>query len=431
MHNAIKTRRGASNSPADDGKYAQQADEAYERRPPETSSLEPKARREPRITVIPARVDSFLYYSEGKPYTDKKSSEIKQSRYYKSQHIDREFWTNAFSSFAPNIVKEKTEASWFSPTLFKTEGARKNDQAVAIWFLVFDVDAGQTFDEAVSLVRPYQAFVYTSFSHQQPKRQEPPCDRLRIVLPMAVPFFFSDHDEQGVLSGVDVWSRVYLAVAKSLAVPADEACKDAARLFYMPCCIEENGIHYKQVKCEGAFFTIDPEIIETVKATLRKEVEEKTKNRATLNSPKQLREKPTASDRKNGARKESLAEVQSALNTIDPCLGYVDWRNIIFALHAEFAATPLGDAALDAIIEWSARSDKFIDGEVDGIWGAAKLGEDCGQLITMGTFWFIAKQHGYNRPSSVEDQSTSENATSFASYAQQLRARCAMQEPPK
>jgi hypothetical protein len=58
------------------------------------------------------------------------------------------------------------------------------------------------------------------------------CSKIRVFVPLATPWT-SDRYENGH-AAADAWEKLYLAVGRHYGLQFDEACKDVARLFYLP-----------------------------------------------------------------------------------------------------------------------------------------------------------------------------------------------------
>lgn len=82
-----------------------------------------------------------------------------------------------------------------------------------------------------------------------------------------------------------------------------------------------------------------------------------------------------------------LSEAQSALNSLDPDMGYDDWYRVGMALHAMGAPFDLWD-------EWSSRGQKYNGAEMAAKWASFE-----GQGIGEGTLWRMAEEGGWKSPS--------------------------------
>lgn len=143
----------------------------------------------------------------------------------KSAAVDWETLLKEFRSHEQRI--DKLGGACWSPTYF--EGKRGNDHAREVSLAVFDLD--DCPDVALSglgdRLAPYTYALHSTWT--------PGCYRL--ILPLSKP--------------VDArrWPETWDAIAGELMIPADRACRDAARLYFLPSCSPE--IYAQAVCCEN------------------------------------------------------------------------------------------------------------------------------------------------------------------------------------
>ena len=83
----------------------------------------------------------------------------------------------------------------------------------------------------------------------------------------------------------------------------------------------------------------------------------------------------------------TLAQIEDRLGYLDASMGYSEWLAVLAAVHAETEGSPEG---LHLVETWSARSPKYVPGEVEGKWSS--LGGRAG--ITGGTLLSMARAAG-------------------------------------
>jgi len=110
--------------------------------------------------------------------------------------------------------KAKFGPSW-SPTTF--DGQRSNENADEVSVLVYDLDdLLPDFEKSLARLRGLQCIVHSTHTHTAQKPRLRACVALSRPVPAAS------------------WRAVWLAAAIDLELPADPACKDPARLYFLP-----------------------------------------------------------------------------------------------------------------------------------------------------------------------------------------------------
>jgi hypothetical protein len=131
-------------------------------------------------------------------------------------------WPDDFLESLP--VEDKEDAPLWSPASFRPDTRRASANVTTLSALVLDYDGkdGTAPDiEALALLwanTGLQFVLHTSYSHT------PDAHRLRIILPYARPATPDEHAQ--------AWAW---AQARSAPYVIDPACKDAARMYYVPC----------------------------------------------------------------------------------------------------------------------------------------------------------------------------------------------------
>lgn len=137
----------------------------------------------------------------------------------------REMDATAFQALLsePVMVRSgKLDAPGWMPVVMRPGAThRRTESVAAVWALVVDLDHGAEWDDVVGAIRGagYRAHAHTTWSHT-PERH-----RLRVVLPFEAqcPAF--------------QWRKVWGAGARwaaSWGAEVDGACKDPARLYFLP-----------------------------------------------------------------------------------------------------------------------------------------------------------------------------------------------------
>jgi hypothetical protein len=124
----------------------------------------------------------------------------------------------------------------------RIEGTRRASHVIEVSCLVLDHDDGETVADAASRWSRYAHIVYTTWSHTDDEH------RCRVVVPLERP-----------VPG-RMWSRVYRDTMQRLGIPADPACSDPCRMYYVPCV--GNGGPHMRVAIEGPLLDLLPRAVE-------------------------------------------------------------------------------------------------------------------------------------------------------------------------
>lgn len=133
----------------------------------------------------------------------------------------------------------------------RIEGDRRASNVVEVSCLVLDHDDGEHIADAASRWGDWAHIVYTTWSHTSEHH------RCRVVVPLAQP-----------VPG-RMWSAVYRDTMQRLGIPADPACSDPCRMYYVPC-IGAGGPHMR-VALDGPYFDMLPRAMELHEAQRARE----------------------------------------------------------------------------------------------------------------------------------------------------------------
>ena len=115
--------------------------------------------------------------------------------------------------------ERKQDATLWSPVIV-SDLARKSASVTHVTALVYDFDHGAEWDDVVGVAVAFRLrhWAYSTFQHTEEAH------RFRLVLAVdeAIP--------------ADLYPRVWRGFADMVGWPVDEACKDLARMYYVPSC---------------------------------------------------------------------------------------------------------------------------------------------------------------------------------------------------
>lgn len=126
-----------------------------------------------------------------------------------------------FSKFISLRVRAEKDGPAFSPCIYEEGKSRGNGNVKEMTAIVFDIDNGTPFDEHFNFGVFHVA--YTSWSHT------PELEKWRLIFPLAepIPVRYWRH----------IWPRfieMWNELVPQYQDAPDKACKDAARLYYLP-----------------------------------------------------------------------------------------------------------------------------------------------------------------------------------------------------
>jgi P4 family phage/plasmid primase-like protien len=137
----------------------------------------------------------------------------------------------------PKIVSAKEEAPLFCPAKFRKGTKRSSQNVESVSMLVFDMDCGVGWADFAKQWESagWTFWIYTTFKHVAD------APRWRAVFPLLEPVPISHWE--------DVWTSF---VKKLVKDQADPACKDAGRMYYLPCCSPQAQPQFHSVFSLGA-----------------------------------------------------------------------------------------------------------------------------------------------------------------------------------
>jgi hypothetical protein len=173
------------------------------------------------------------------------------------------------------------------------------------------------------------------------------------------------------------WRHAYLGFAVQLGLDVDPACAGLSHASYLPCSHIDRLQTYEWAFIPGDLLA--PSVLAEIgDQAVRDEDEKREAFRSRTDNA------------------DDLDEIRAALQVIPASCEYVVWRNIIWAVKSAFAETDLEDAARNLMDEWS-QTDPLLysTNSFDRVWEDGRADVEGG--ITLGTFWHIAGEHGFNR----------------------------------
>lgn len=134
-------------------------------------------------------------------------------------------WEQLCKKFeTPEIASEKKNVRLFSPATFKDGSKRSAQNVELIHMALLDMDGGHDPTDFVNewSKKGIEFIVYTTWSHT------PEVPKWRAIFPLKEPV------------GASEWPSVWQGIADDLGHGlADPACRDACRMYYVPCCSED------------------------------------------------------------------------------------------------------------------------------------------------------------------------------------------------
>ncbi len=252
------------------------------------------------------------------------------------------------------------------PRNWRTGGcARQLKNVVSVTALGLDFDEGDVTLPGLRLrfeELGLECIIYSTFSHSAKK------PKFRAIVSLRVPASLREREDQRL------WRDKYHAFAEIVGAGVhDKACSDPTRLFYMPA--HAPDAPYEWAYVEGAPLDYDGIVVPDKPVSRYVHLED--------DAP------------------ASLREVEAALRHIPPCCDYPTWRNVIWAIHAQFFDTEDEDAARQICLRWSAKCrSKFDEDVFEKLWDDA----DPDGAIRLATFWMIALEHGYDSTENLISQ---------------------------
>lgn len=253
-----------------------------------------------------------------------------------------------------DLLDVVTMGKAYAPAGF-TDGHRKNEHYLGDTNVVFlDIDDGMTLDEAHTIFKDLQCFIFTTRSHQKDKKGKI-CDRFRVCIKLDKPINLSVIDYKIAMQAVfDFFGSV------------DKSTKDPARFYFS-----------SPLDCEVWFS----------KGTIKLNWEELYKKQKSVRLIEDFRRKEYAEQNKP----TTSDDIETALRKIDPDCEYSTWLEVGMAIHSE-----LGEGGMCVWDNWSRGGSKYNEREMEAKWRSFKTGSG----VSIGTLFHHAK-NGYS-PDRVE-----------------------------
>lgn len=266
----------------------------------------------------------------------------------------------------------------YAPTGWRTGGCARNKTTIrSVTAVGLDFDKGDSSVDRIATRLTdlgLAGWIYTSYSHtiDYPK--------LRVILPLRKPFEVTG-------DGWKTYHAKYLAFGASFdAGTIDTACVDPTRLWYWPAKRADDA-PFEQRWVSGR-----PLDLRDVGVPLI--VADPAKQARASRSPRSMSmaTKPKDGDVQSGV---SLGEVEDLLGYISPDCDYGTWRDVVWAVHAEFSGTPQEAAARQLVDDWSKASsdDKYDAFVFERLWEGA----DAEGGVTIGTLFHHAAEGGFDQ----------------------------------
>lgn len=274
-------------------------------------------------------------------------------------------WSALVPQFTNHRIRPEKDGIAFAPHKLLPEGSRRNDQVECITMAVLDCDNGLPFEHRRDQLQGLCYAAYSSFSHtsEHPK--------YRLVLPLLTPVASAD------------WPACFAGLSEQFP-GIDPACKDAARLFYLPSCPQEREQDKWAVCEDGA--ALDPQpLIARGRELLWKNERPVSSSVSRINAEVLDNIYP---DRP--LTDEDIERAKSALDKIPSDLSRNEWLKVVWAFSA---AT--GNVRHEYLREWCAQSaDKYPDFDT-ALDSAIRTDRQPDGGIGAGTLFQIAKHHGW------------------------------------
>jgi hypothetical protein len=127
--------------------------------------------------------------------------------------------TTTFAELKKIIKQNKA----YSLTTYENDHRANKNAKLEYDVIAFDVDEGQTIEEAKQNLNGYKALISTTKSHQKQKDKKPACDRFRVLIPLS---------QTWKPESVEDYRQRMKRLATILDLNADPSAIDASRFFY-------------------------------------------------------------------------------------------------------------------------------------------------------------------------------------------------------
>lgn len=280
---------------------------------------------------------------------------------------ERKQWVSIFRKHFPRSNKKGGKA--FSPGLISDGQTRASANVEQVSLLVADIDDGVTLEMLRPSIAQFSWLAYSSFSHDPENGKH----KFRLVFFPARP------------CTPEEWREVWTGLNTLLGGHCDPACKDPARIYYLPCCPAGMLGHAFAINNEGDL--IDPDELKRLVPPAGAMVV--TNSLAVV--PAKLPPPPETP--------EQVEIVKSMLASISADCGRDDWTRVLWGLAAlNWACGQLLGRA------WSETSTKFEESDFLRVWSDYDPAHP--DSAGFGSLVYIAKQHGWKPPADSHDLTT-------------------------
>ncbi|VWB64721.1 PriCT-2 domain-containing protein [Burkholderia lata] len=288
-------------------------------------------------------------------------------------------WQQVVDLLSKRDIRLEKSGKAFAPILMKQGAPRAKGNVVTIHMAVADIDtvgekdkatgrvisvhrAAPTLSDLRTHIDQYTWAAYSSHWHE-PQRD---VTKFRVVLPLARP------------CTPDEWPNVWDGFNILLQGHCDAACKDAARVYYLPSCPAESRSSAFFETNDGAL--LDPDLLIGM-------ARQQDATRATDLDFRNFDSKthhPVPAE-----TSEEIERVNFMLATVKPDCDYHTWRNVVWAI-----ASTGWSCAKDVAWKWSKGAPgKFDESHFLKVWHSF----DADRGIGFGTLVHYAAQNGYLR----------------------------------
>lgn len=145
----------------------------------------------------------------------------------------------------------KKRSPCWSPSRYKTEATRGNENVVDVSMAVIDIDDGEPVESLIKQISGYTYLIHSSYSHTQEK------PKYRAILPLDKPIDAAE------------WTEAWLRINAWIGGINDASTKDSSRLYFIPLCPLDSVNHFVQIG-DGKLLNISdlPELPVAVKKDL-------------------------------------------------------------------------------------------------------------------------------------------------------------------
>lgn len=276
----------------------------------------------------------------------------------------REQWQAIFGK--RSLRRHKRGHKAFSPGILGENTTRASSNVTHITALVADIDDGISLDELKPTIAQFSWIAYSSHSHDPGSGKH----KYRLI------FFIKR------VCSVDEWKAVWAGMNQLLGGHCDQACKDPARLYFLPSCPEERSSDAFVVSNDGEL--LDPDNLKGL--ALEPRGSDLAVTTALVVTPPKLA--PPAET------PEEIENLKTKLASISADCGRRDWTTSVWGVKATGWT-----CAYEIARNWSASSTKFDEVDFQRVWNDYRPEAD--RAIGFGSLVHLARQHGW-QPQSIE-----------------------------